>query len=217
MLHHTSFCFGAFQENTYVLWDDDSRAVVVDPGCYEPEEQALLQAFIREENLRPQAVWLTHCHIDHVAGLDFVIRTWNLPYFLSRGEVPQLRAVEWYAPNYGFYGYQKPDRDGTLFDSPVLKLGGEEFQVLSVPGHSPDHVAFYHPSSGQIWAGDVLFRGSIGRTDLPGGDFAQLETSIRTHLYTLPAETKVFPGHGPETKIGFEKLHNPFVRATQPT
>ena len=212
MLTTHIFCFNPFQENTYVLADSSGDCVIIDPGCYSTAEQSELVEYISSNQLTPIGVWLTHCHIDHILGLRFCEKQWGLSYFLSAGEIPQLKSVEVYAPNYGFNDVEMPEKDGILITQNELLLRENRFIVLSVPGHSPDHLAFYHPDSHQIWSGDVLFRQSIGRTDLPGGDFDTLKDSIQTKLYTLPDQTVVFPGHGPETTIGFEKSSNGFVR-----
>jgi glyoxylase-like metal-dependent hydrolase (beta-lactamase superfamily II) len=213
MLTTQTFCFNPFQENTYVLYDASGDCVIIDPGCYSKNEQSELVEFISSHHLKPIAVWLTHCHIDHILGLRFCEKQWGLPYFLSAGEIPQLKAVEVYAPNYGFYDVELPAAEGIVILQNEIMLGENRFEVLSVPGHSPDHLAFYHPASQQIWSGDVLFHQSIGRTDLPGGDFDILKHSIQTKLYSLPDQTTVFPGHGQQTTIGFEKTANSFVRA----
>lgn len=212
MLTTQTFCFNPFQENTYVLSDANGDCVIIDPGCYSKDEQSELVEFISSHHLKPIAVWLTHCHIDHILGLRFCEKQWGLPYFLSAGEIPQLKAVEVYAPNYGFNDVELPAADGIVILQNEIMLGENRFEVLSVPGHSPDHLAFYHPASHQIWSGDVLFHQSIGRTDLPGGDFETLKHSIQTKLYSLPDQTTVFPGHGQQTTIGFEKTANSFVR-----
>ncbi|HOY96606.1 MAG TPA: MBL fold metallo-hydrolase [Catalimonadaceae bacterium] len=212
MLTAHTFCFNPFQENTYVLSDASGECVIIDPGCYSKSEQSELVEFVYRHNLNPVAVWLTHCHIDHILGLRFCEKEWNLPYYLSAGEIPQLKAVEVYAPNYGFYDVELPEKDGIVIHQNELLLGENKFEAFSVPGHSPDHLAFYHRETNQIWSGDVLFRQSIGRTDLPGGDFETLKHSIQKILYALPDQTIVHPGHGPETTIGFEKRANSFVK-----
>lgn len=216
MLATHTFCFNPFQENTYVLADASGECVIIDPGCYTKTEQSELVEFVSSHNLKPTAVWLTHCHIDHILGLHFCEKEWNLPYFLSPGEIPQLKAVEVYAPNYGFYDVQLAEKEGIVIHQHLMYLGQNKFEVLSVPGHSPDHLAFYNRETNQIWSGDVLFRQSIGRTDLPGGDFEKLKHSIQMKLYSLPDHTIVYPGHGPETTIGFEKRANSFVREDLP-
>lgn len=212
MLYCKSFVFNPFQENTYVLCTEKGSCVLIDPGCSTPEEQDVLDSFIVQTNLKPVAIWLTHTHVDHVLGLAWCRTRWQIPFFMHPLEVPQLKAVELYAPNYGFYDYQASEPQAFFDLEKELLMGDERFQILFVPGHAPGHVAFFHPVSRQVWAGDVLFRESIGRTDLPGGDFSILEQSIRNKLYLLPDSTTVYPGHGPATTIGHEKQHNPFVR-----
>jgi hydroxyacylglutathione hydrolase len=213
MLFSKQFTFNPFQENTYVLWNEEKSAVIIDPGCFENEEKKQLQGFILDNQLIPCAVWLTHTHIDHILGLEFCVQEWTIPFFLHPQEESGYRATEIYAPNYGFHGFRLPDANPAFFpDEGSIFLGLEEFEIRFVPGHCQGHVALYHKPSSQIWAGDVLFRQSIGRTDLPGGNFDVLANSIRQQLYSLPEETRVYPGHGPETTIGFEKKNNPFVR-----
>ena len=211
MIAHKVFVFNPFQENTYVLWNETNEAIIIDPGCSDASEQQLLVKFMASNGLKPKSVWLTHAHIDHVLGLQFCLDQWQIPYYLHPAEVSQLKAVEVYAPNYGFYDFEPVTKDGQLLDLTDVSLGAEIFKVLFVPGHSPGHVAFMHENSGQIWAGDILFRQSIGRTDLPGGNFETLKESIVNKLYSLPEPTIVYPGHGPKTDIGFEKKYNPFV------
>lgn len=211
MLWHKAFVFNPFQENTSVIWSSGGDCIIVDPGCSTTAEENILTEFIANENLRPSGIWLTHCHIDHVLGLNFCLKTWKIPYYLHPLEAAQLKAVEAYAPAYGFHHFQLPEAKGITLEGGMINLGSEEFRILFVPGHSPGHIAYYHPATAQVWAGDVLFRNSIGRTDLPGGDFSTLENSIRTKLYCLPDETIVYPGHGPATSIGYEKKFNGFV------
>lgn len=213
MIHSQCFPFNPFQENTFILWNSHRECIILDPGCSNRSEENSLAEFISASGLKPLAVWLTHCHIDHVLGLNFCIEKWQIPYFLHTLEIPALKSVEVYAPAYGFHHFWPPGTAATEINEGEIVLGDEVFQVLFVPGHSAGHLAFYHASSGQIWAGDVLFRESIGRTDLPGGNFLQLEQSIREKLYKLPTETIVHPGHGPKTSIIHEMKHNPFLSA----
>jgi glyoxylase-like metal-dependent hydrolase (beta-lactamase superfamily II) len=213
MIQFENFQFNPFQENTWVIWNDAKDCIIIDPGCSNLAEEKQLKEFIVKNGFRPTAVWLTHCHIDHVLGLDFCLKTWQIPYFLHPLEIAALKSVEVYAPAYGFAQFRAPDMVGTEIQDGEISLGEETFRILFVPGHSPGHLAFYHQASGKVWAGDVLFRGSIGRTDLPGGDFNTLAHSIRNSLYSLPKETLVYTGHGPETSISHEMKFNPFVAA----
>ena len=212
MFEFKTFCFNPFKENTSILWNAEGECIILDPGCAGKEEEATLAGFIEQRQLRPVAVWLTHCHIDHVLGLDFCTNRWKIPYYLHPLEEEQLRAVEVYAPAYGFSQFRMPENKGIYLNEGEISLGNEKFEVLFVPGHSPGHLAFYHSLSGQIWSGDVLFYESIGRTDLPGGNQSILCESIRRKLYTLPEATIVHSGHGPDTRIGHEINHNPWVK-----
>ncbi|MEJ1241235.1 MBL fold metallo-hydrolase [Chryseolinea sp. T2] len=205
--------FNPFQENTYVLYDESGSCIIVDPGCYEPDERHELQAFISNNDLRVTQLVNTHCHIDHVLGNEFVRQTYGVGLHIHKLEEPVLRAVGSYAPNYGFNMYQPASVDGYLEEGGELLVGNVRLSILFVPGHAPGHIAFYDSESKSLISGDVLFYNSIGRTDLPGGNFEVLENSIRKKLYALPDDTTVYPGHGPKTTIGFEKKTNPFVHA----
>jgi hydroxyacylglutathione hydrolase len=212
MIHVHSFTFNPFGENTYVLWDEDTlEAAIIDPGCYEPEEQEELKTFIEEKRLTPTLLLNTHCHIDHVLGNWFVKKTWNLPLQIHLIEAQVLRAVPTYAPMYGFSRYQPTEPDQWLEEGQQLQLGNSLLNILFVPGHAPGHLVFWQPEQKFCINGDCLFAGSIGRTDLPGGDHNTLIRSIRENLLTLPDDTTVYCGHGPATTIGQEKKHNPFL------
>lgn len=211
MIKFKCLTFNPFQENTWLIWNEEKKCVIVDPGCSSSSEEAVLSDFIQKELLYPEAVWLTHCHIDHVLGLNFCLKNWNLPYLLHPAEAAQLRSVEVYAPLYGFHSFKMPDASGIEPSGGKLQLGNDNFEILFLPGHSPGHLGFYHAESGKIWSGDVLFYESIGRTDLPGGSMTELSASIKQQLFSLPPETIIYPGHGPETSIGHERIYNPFV------
>lgn len=211
MLQIASMTFNPFQENTYILYDESGTCVIVDPGCYEPDEQQELKAFIATHDLRVTQLVNTHCHIDHVLGNEFVRQTYGVGLYIHRLDEPVLRAVSTYAPNYGFNQYQPAVVDGYLEEGGKVRVGNTTLSILFVPGHAPGHIAFYSAENRVLISGDVLFYNSIGRTDLPGGNFATLENSIRQKLYVLPDDTTVYPGHGPKTSIGFEKKTNPFV------
>ncbi|WP_291777771.1 MBL fold metallo-hydrolase [Cecembia sp.] len=211
MLQIKSFTFNPFMENTYLLYDESKEAAIFDPGCYEKYEQEELSRFIQEEGLKVTHLINTHCHIDHVLGNAFVKRKYNVPLYIHKKERSVLKSVITYAPNYGFAGYEEVEPDFYLNEKDSLKFGNTEMSILFVPGHAPGHLVFYHQPTAICIAGDTLFQGSIGRTDLPGGDHETLLQAIKNEMFTLPQDTKVYPGHGPHTTIGFEKEHNPFV------
>ncbi len=212
MLHVKSFTFNPVEENTYVLYNDRKECCIIDPGCYFPEERDRLKTGIEKTGFLPVLLLNTHCHLDHVFGNKFVFDTWGLPLHLHPLEKPVLD----FAPQYGMM-WQLPfdNYEGPLVYLKVgniIKIGEDDLEIRFTPGHSPGSVSFYSEAGGFIIGGDVLFNGSIGRTDLPGGDFDTLINSIQTQLFTLPDETKVYSGHGPVTTIGFEKMNNPFVK-----
>lgn len=210
MLHIKVFTFNPFQENTYLLYDETKESVIIDPGCYEEDEKKELVDFIETNNLTVTKLLNTHCHIDHVLGNAFVKTKFKTGLYIHRFDEPVLRAVSAYAPNYGFNLYQETMPDGYLEEGDEITFGNQNFEVLFVPGHAPGHIAFYNKKEKVVIGGDVLFQNSIGRTDLPGGSFETLINSIHQKLFTLPDDVAVYPGHGPKTTIGFEKLTNPF-------
>lgn len=214
MLTVQSFTFNPFQENTIVVYDEAGNCFVIDPGCVDSSEQKELSGFIEKNNLKVQALLNTHCHIDHVLGNFFVKEKYKVQLHIHREDERVLKAQKVFAPNYGFFNYQETTADAYLEENQILKLGNEELKVLFVPGHAPGHVAFYNEKNKIVIGGDVLFYNSIGRTDLPGGNFDTLIESIHTKLFTLPDDVVVYPGHGPETTIGFEKRTNPFCALT---
>ncbi|MEX2593898.1 MAG: MBL fold metallo-hydrolase [Anditalea sp.] len=211
MLQIKSFTFNPFSENTYVLYDGTNEAIIIDPGCYGKEERGELFDFIKNKHLTPIKVLNTHCHIDHVLGNTFVKNSFDIPLWFHRDEEPVLRAVPSYAANYGFPLYQDSKADHYIKEGEVIKFGHTSLQTFLVPGHTPGHLVFYHAESKACIGGDTLFEGSIGRTDLPGGDHETLLEAIKSKLFALPDDVTVYPGHGPNTSIGFEKLNNPFV------
>ncbi len=211
MLQLRSFTFNPFMENTYVLYDETKEAVIFDPGCYEKREQQTLQAFIAAEGLTVKYLINTHCHIDHVLGNAFVKRTFKVPLLMHQKEVPVLKSVVTYASNYGFPAYEESEADQFIDENDQIQFGNSTLDIRFVPGHAPGHLIFIHEGTKTCIAGDTLFQGSIGRTDLPGGDHQTLLASIKSEMFSLPDDMIVYPGHGSETSIGTEKEYNPFV------
>ena len=223
MLAVKSFTFNPVQENTYVLYNEQNQCCIIDPGCYFPEEREELKTVIQKTGLTPVLLLNTHCHLDHVFGNKFIYETWGLPLHLHEKEKPVLdfapqSAEMWQLPFDNYNGPLVYLKEGN-----IIKIGEEEadsnrLEIRFTPGHSPGSISFYHPrdpadeAGGFIIGGDVLFSGSIGRTDLPGGNMDTLINSIQTQFFTLPDETKVYSGHGPMTTVGLEKMNNPFVK-----
>ena len=206
--------FNAFQENTYVISDETNECVIVDPGCYDQDEKQELVDYISDNNLTVVKLLNTHCHIDHVLGNDFVKRKYNIKLYVHPTEEFVLNAQKILAPHYGFHAYQEAKPDSYLKEGDEVSFGKLAFAVLFVPGHSPGHIAFYCAREKVVIAGDVLFQGSVGRTDLPGGNHSTLIQSIHQQLFILPDDVTVYPGHGGETSIGIEKKTNPFCALT---
>lgn len=210
MLSIQTFTFNAFSENTYVVSDETKAAVIIDPGCYSRQEQQELTSYVETNGLKVKYILNTHCHIDHVLGNYFAKDRFKAPLLIHQIEDAQLRAVKNYAPVYGFTNYTPSEPDQFIGESDSIEFGNTSWQILFLPGHAPGHIGFYDAKEKIILAGDVLFAGSIGRTDLPGGHFETLIQSIHQKLFALPDEVVVYPGHGPATTIGEEKVSNPF-------
>jgi glyoxylase-like metal-dependent hydrolase (beta-lactamase superfamily II) len=212
MLTVQAFTFNPVQENTYILYNENKDCCIIDPGCYFASEEKALSDFVQTAGLKPVLLLNTHCHLDHIFGNRFIQKTYGLKLHIHKLEVPVLER----GPDSGQL-WQLPfdNYDGELVflkEGEDIKIGNDILQVLFTPGHSPGSVSFYNKEEKFIISGDVLFNGSIGRTDLPGADFATLEESIRTKLYTLPEDVIVYPGHGESTTIGDERKGNPFVK-----
>lgn len=211
MLKIKVFTFSPIQENTYVLYNEKNECIIIDPGCYFAEEEQELKAFIDKNALTPKMLLNTHCHLDHVFGNKFVAETYNLTLHLH----PKEEVVLQFAPTSGLmYDMPFDNYQGEfifLNDGEKIFLGENELEIILAPGHSPGSICFYCKAQKFIIGGDVLFNGSIGRTDLPMGDHQTLLNSIRQKLFVLPDDVIVYNGHGPETTIGNEKRFNPFV------
>lgn len=210
MIKTRFFTFSPVQENTYVLYNEQNKAIIIDPGCYFTAEQETLKKFIEDTQLEPVRLLNTHCHLDHVFGNKWVSETWNLELHLHAGEEQMLQLAPLSGEKWGlpFRNYSGPLH--FLEEGDTIRLGNDALKVILAPGHSPASICFYCEEQGFLIGGDVLFRESIGRTDLPGGNHETLLKNIREKLFVLPDEVVVYPGHGPSTTIGYEKRHNPF-------
>lgn len=199
-----------FQQNAALLWDDVSReAVLTDVGG---EAERLLSA-VSQHQLKLQAIWLTHGHLDHASGVADLTEQQSVPVLgPHQSDDYWLQALPEITANYGFPVSKPLTPTRWLEDGDELSVGEHKFIVYHIPGHTPGHVVFYSQANNLLIAGDVLFRESVGRTDFPGGNHADLIHGIQSKLLTLPDSTRVLPGHGPMTTIGHEKLHNPYLR-----
>jgi glyoxylase-like metal-dependent hydrolase (beta-lactamase superfamily II) len=205
--------FGPFQENTYLLFNEAREAAIIDPGCYQDYEKKMLLKAITDLQLQPKFLLNTHCHLDHVFGNKLVAETFDLQPWIHPKEAPVLQRAPESGLRFGlpFDSYEGPLQ--WLEEGTELVLGEDRLKILFTPGHSPGSVAFYCEAQLFVIGGDVLFRQSIGRTDLPGGDHQTLLNSIRRELWPLPDSVVVYSGHGTQTTIGHEKRENPFLKA----
>lgn len=211
MIEIKQFEFNDFQENTYVVWDDSFKCMIVDPGCYSEIEKSILKKFIIEKKLTPVLLVNTHCHIDHVLGNNFVSEEWNLTLHLHKDELKTYEETGRWADFFGIVTKEIPKKLEFIDETKKLNFGNSNFDILFTPGHSIASLSFYNKEQNFIIAGDVLFNRSIGRTDLPGGNHQLLLDSIRQKFFTLPEDCIVYCGHGPSTIIGEEKKYNPFL------
>ena len=212
MLQIQSFAFNPFSENTYVVFNEDKDAFIIDPGNFSEEETATLLKFISDSGLKVQNILLTHAHIDHVLGLQKVYDQYQVPVLIHPLEQEMLDRNPMDANRFGFFFKPFVGKISYINENETVTLGNHEFKIIHVPGHSPGSVAFYNEAQKFMISGDVLFEGSIGRTDLYKGDHDQLITNIKTKLLVLHEETKVYSGHGNPTTIGFEKNYSPYFK-----
>ncbi|MDE7078073.1 MAG: MBL fold metallo-hydrolase [Alistipes sp.] len=203
--------FNPIQENTYVVWDETLEALVIDAGNSNDRENAALDNFIAEHGLRPVMAVNTHGHFDHTLGVCRIKERYGIPFALSAKDGFLLENAATSGSVFGVPVGAMPSIDIDLDRTPEIRFGNTTLQVIPTPGHTPGHVAFFEPQSRTVFTGDTLFRESIGRTDLPGGDYSWIMRSILDRLLPLGDETRVCPGHGPETTIGHETLYNPFI------
>ncbi|HPW87734.1 MAG TPA: MBL fold metallo-hydrolase [Kaistella chaponensis] len=212
MLHIKSFAFNPFSENTYIVFNENKNAFIIDPGDFSEVENNILNQFIVDNELKVQNILLTHAHIDHVLGLQKAFDKYKVPILMHELEKEILDRNPMDANRFGFFFKPFEGEISYLNENEIISVDEDEFKILHVPGHSPGHIAFYSEAQKFIISGDVLFEGSIGRTDLYKGDAQELLKSIREKLFVLEDETKVYNGHGNPTTVGFEKSYNPFFK-----
>lgn len=206
-----TFEFNDFGVNTYVLSSTDNECIIIDPGCYTRDEKRILDNYISENNLTVVRLLITHCHIDHILGITHVEDTYGVGASIHSKGADMLRASVGYGSVFGFEVDKVIKATDFVIDGDIISLGENKLKVVYTPGHAEGSICFICQAEKFVITGDVLFFGSIGRTDLPTGNFEVLMKSIKTKLFTLDNTYKVLPGHGPETTIGYEKLNNPFI------
>jgi len=202
--------FNPIQVNTYILADQSDECAIIDCGCYDSNEFSKLTDLITQKKLKPVLLLNTHCHLDHIFGNRFILEKYNLGAFCHKEDERNRENAVNHAIMFGLSMEIPPVPAGFLTDHQTVSFGTTELVVLHVPGHSRGSVAFYIKNDKTVFTGDALFAGSIGRTDLPGGNYETLINSIRNKLFTLPADTVVNPGHGDETTISIEIESNPY-------
>jgi glyoxylase-like metal-dependent hydrolase (beta-lactamase superfamily II) len=206
------FVFNPFQENTYVIYTEVGEAMIVDPGCSSPSEDERLLKFILTNKLTVKTVVNTHLHIDHILGNGFIEKTFGIKAIANKADEPLLLDATGQAQMFGLsLKNSVPPLGGYIKEGDRLLLDNEVFEIFEVPGHSIGSIVLYNAQNHCLFAGDVLFENSIGRTDLPGGDYLTLIRGIINKLLVLPDETLVYCGHGPSTTIGHEKEFNPYL------
>lgn len=211
MISIKRFPFNDFQVNTFIVYDDTKECIIIDPGMYYEAERDELIDFVSENGLKPVLIVNTHAHIDHIIANDFVANKYNIKLAAHKESTDFLKHAKEYGRNFGIRLDEVKPIDIFIDEAKPLKFGHSKLQILYTPGHADGSLCFYADEPGFVITGDVLFFQSIGRTDLPTGNYDLLQESIWEKLFTLPEKTTVYPGHGPETTIGYEKLHNPFV------
>jgi len=212
MLNIKIFRFNPFGENTILLWDDTLEGVIVDPGCYDNEEYEAMDRVIRNEGVSPKMVLLTHGHFDHVFGAARTAAGYGIPVYMDPKEAEVLDRNDDATRGFGFTPVDRNFETIDIKEGDVLHFGQTDLTVISTPGHTPGGVCFHDEKDKVLLSGDTLFAGSIGRTDLPGGDYDKLIVSIMDKIMGLDGDTDVLPGHGRPTNIGYERTHNPFLQ-----
>ena len=211
MINILSFTFGPFQENTYILFDETKKGVIIDPGCSSSLERKGLLDTIADEGIELVHLLNTHCHLDHIAGNYIINEKFNLPLTMHKPDIPTLYMAPKSAELYGIPLTPSPEPEVFIDEGDSIKFGNSELKVLFTPGHAPGHVVFYNEEQNFLIAGDTVFQRSIGRTDLPGGDHDTLIQSIKDKILTLPDNTIIYSGHGPSTTVVEERMENPYL------
>lgn len=206
-----TYYFNDLRTCCYIVYDKTGECAIIDPGCYKQSERDRLTKFINENNLTPKMIIQTHGHFDHVMGNAFVTGKWNIPTYLAEEDIPQIERASAYGSYFG-YVFDRPGEDiRNMKDGDTIRFGETELEVSASPGHTAGGVLLYNRKEGYVFTGDTIFKGSIGRTDLPAGDYDMLMHSIRTKIMTLPPDTVIYPGHGPATDVSTEINTNPFL------
>ncbi len=208
---HT-FLFNPFQENTYLISDENGKTAIVDPGCYDKNEERQLEEYIEQKGLDPVLLLNTHTHLDHIFGNRFIENRYGLSPKYHKLDQMVFDLADRTAEVYGLNLQKGSPAKEYLKEGEKIKVGELILDVLLIPGHSPGHIVFYAKEHKVILGGDVLFKGSIGRTDLPGGNHNDLIQSIKSKIFTLEEEIIIYPGHGEPTTVGEEKQNNPFFK-----
>lgn len=211
MLQVKGFAFNPFYENTYILYDETQEAVIIDPGCFDDDEEGELKGFINQNSLQPVRLVNTHCHLDHILGNRFVSEEYQLPLEIHPDDRYNLDLADDFAAAFGVSNPNSPAPGAYLQEGSFLEFGNQALKILFTPGHSAGHIALYSQKDALVMSADVLFNGGIGRTDLPGGDYSTLMKTIQDQLLPLGDDVTVYPGHGPTTNIGHERRNNPFL------
>ena len=212
MIKIQTFVFNSFQVNSYILQDESGECVIIDAACHEIREKQAIKEFIKKNSLKLVRNLNTHCHVDHIFGNGFIAETFGIGPEYHETSVPFLTRAQEIAGSFGYPMIEIPAPARYLNDNEKITFGTSVLEVLYTPGHADGSVCFYNKAQGFVITGDVIFRDTIGRTDLPTGNFDLLMKSIREKIFTLPDETIIYPGHGPETTVGYEKQNNPFIR-----
>jgi hydroxyacylglutathione hydrolase len=213
MLVIKKFIFNPFSENTYVVWDEETNeGMIVDPGCSDDSEENDLENFIQTRNILIKYLIITHCHVDHILGCRFVKEKYAPVYLVPEDDLPLLKEAKTQASAFGLNIEIPPFPDDHIQEDSNISLGNTKVKIIFTPGHSPGEHCLYFEKEKFCITGDVLFKNSIGRTDLWQGDYSTLMDSIKNKLLTLPDDVVIYPGHGESSKIGIEKKENPFLR-----